>query len=206
MMRLDRRILPVVAAVAIGAGAGVALELAVPGSSPAPAPRAPVVTPADPALARVLVPLDRARVRDRAALHRARTPGEQATLARRLADEHQQALTALAGRGGAPLADRLAATQHAYESLRKAVTDASAARYDAARRTVLAAEAGLTRAVDDAMRPRVTAPAAVSPPDTPGSSGLLDWVLIVAALAAGLVIGLVKPPGRPRAAVAADMR
>lgn len=196
---LGRRIAPVAIAVAVGAVAGVVLGLAFPGPAPAPTARAVVPSPADPVLARVLVPLDRARVRDRAALSRARTPGEQATLADRLADDHLVALMALRGHGGALLEDRLADARHAYESLHEAAIEGSATRYGAARRAVKAAEARLTRAVDDALRPQV-ARVAASRPQAPGSSGLLDWALIVAALAAGLVIGLVRPAGWSTAA------
>jgi hypothetical protein len=205
MMRLRRirRIAPVAAAVAVGAIAGVVLVLVVPGAPPAPTARPPVPSRADPVLARVLVQLDRARVRDRAALRRARTPGEQSMLAGRLADDHFAALVALRGHGGAPLEDRLADTRRAYESLHAAATEGSATRYGAARWAVEAAEARLTRAVDDAVRPpvaRVAAPTAAARPDAPGSSGLFDWALIVAALAAGLVIGLVRPARRSPAA------
>jgi hypothetical protein len=202
MTRLGRirRLAPVAIALAVGAVAGIVLVLAVPGAAPVPAAPVPAPSQADATLARVLVPLDRARVRDRAALGRARTPREQAMLADRLAGDHVAALTALRGHGGAPLADRLADTGRAYESLRAAAADGSAARYRAARRAVEAAEAQLTRAVDDAVRPRVSAPAAAARPAAPGSSSLRDWALIVAALAAGLVIGLVRPAGRSPAA------
>jgi hypothetical protein len=201
MMRLRRirgltpKIVPVAIAVAVGALAGAGLGLAVPGPSPAPTARAVVQPPADAALADVLVRLDRARVRDRAALGRAQTPREQAMLADRLADDHLAALTALRGHGGAPLEDTLDDTRHAYAGLHEAATEGSATRYGAARRAVRAAEARLTHAVDDALRPPA-ARVAASRPQAPGSSGLLDWALIVAALAAGLVIGLVRPAGR----------
>jgi hypothetical protein len=192
-------------AVAVGALAGAVLGLAFPEPAPAPTARAVVPSPGGPALAGVLVPLDRARVRDRAALGRARTPREQAMLADRLADDHLAALTALRGHGGAPLADTLAGARHAYEALHAAAIAGSARRYGAARRAVQAAEARLTRAVDDALRPevaRVAAPIAASRPHAAGSNGLLDWGLIVGALAAGLTIGLFGPAGRsPVAAV-----
>lgn len=177
----------VAVAVVIGAAAGLALGAAFPASSPAPAARAPEPSRTDPALARVLVPLDRARVRDRSALQRAGTPTQQAVLADRLADDHHQALIAL---GGGPLEDELAAAWHAYESLQQAVIQGSASRYDAARQSVEVAEERLTAAVGDALQAPATVPAAVIRPDAPGSPGLLDWALLLAALGAGVVIGV----------------
>ena len=199
---LGRRIALVAVAVAVGAGAGVALGVAFPESPPAPTAPAPAPSRADPAVARVLVPLDRARVRDRSALHRARSPRRQAVVADRLADDYRQALTALPARGGAPLEDELAAAQQSYESLQQAVTDGSASRYDAARQAVQVAEGRLTAAVGDALRASAAAPVAVLRPDASGSVGLLDWALIIAALGVGLVIGLVRPADRSRAATA----
>jgi len=206
--RLGRRIAPVAVGIAVGALAGVALELAVPGPSRAPAVPAPAPSPPDPAITGVLVRLDQVRVRDRAALLRARTPSEQARLADRLADDHLVALTALREVDAAPLDDRLAAARHAYEALHGAVTDGSAARYAAARQAVQAAETRLTSAVEDALRPqvdRVAAPAAVSHPEEPRLSSALGWAMIVAALGAGLVVGLGKPARRlPAVAVPAS--
>jgi hypothetical protein len=196
---LGRRIAPVAVGIAVGALAGVALELAVPEPSRAPAVRAPALSPPDPALTRALVQLDQARVRDRAALGRARTPGEQAKLADRLADEHLVALTAVRGRDAAPLEDGLAAARQAYESLHEAATAGSAARYGAARQAVQAADTRLTSAVDDALRPqgdRLAAPPAVSRADEPRFSSLVGWAMIVAALGAGVVVGLGKPTRR----------
>jgi hypothetical protein len=209
MMRLRRirgfgsKIVPVAIAVAVGALAGAVLGLAFPGPAPAPTARAVVQSPADAALAGVLVPLDRARVRDRAALRRAQTPREQAMVADRLADDHLVALTALRGHGGAPLEDTLADTRHAYQALHEAAIEGSATRYGVARRAVRAAEARLTHAVDDALRLR-PAPVAASRPHAPGSNAVLDWALIVAALAAGLTIGVVRPAGRSPAPVSAS--
>jgi hypothetical protein len=189
---LRRRTALIAVAVVAGAGAGLALGAAFPTSPPVPAARAPEPSRADPAVARVLVPLDRARVRDRSALQRAGSPRQQAVLADRLADDHRQALIAL---GGGPLEDELAAARDAYESLQQAVTDGSAARYDAARQAVEVAEERLTAAVGDVLRPPVAAPAAILRPDAPGSPGLLDWTLLLAALGAGIVIGLGRSQG-----------
>jgi len=191
---LDRRTALVAIAVVGGAGAGLALGVAFPESPSAPAARAPEPSRADPALARVLVPLDRARVRDRSALQGARSPRQQAVVADRLADDYRQALMALRARGGAPLEDELAAAQQSYDSLQQAITDGSASRYDTARQAVQVAEARVAAAVGDALRPPVAAPAAIRP-DEPSSPGLLDWTLLLAALGAGLVIGLGRPHG-----------
>ena len=189
---LGHRTALVAVAVVVGVGAGLALGAAFPASSPSPAARAPEPSRSDPVLARVLGPLDRARVRDRSALQRARSPRQQAVLADRLADDHQQALIAL---GGGPLEDELAAARRAYESLQQAVTDGSASRYDAARQAVQVAEERLTAAIGDALRPPAAAPAAILRRDAPGSPGLLDWTLLVAALGAGIVIGARRSRG-----------
>ena len=189
---LGRRTALVAVAVVGGAGVGLALGVAFPESPPAPAAQAPKPSRADPALARVLVPLDRARVRDRGALHRARSPRQQAVAADRLADDYRQALMAVQARGGAPLEDEFAAAQQSYDLLQQAITDGSASRYDTARQAVHVAEARVAAAVGDALRPPAAAPAAIRP-RAPSSPGLLDWALLLAALGAGVVIGLGRP-------------
>jgi hypothetical protein len=150
--------------------------------------------------------LDRARVDDRAALERARSQAAQAAAARRLANAYSVAVKAVrerAGGGAASLVERLATAGRAYAHLSVAARDGSIVRFDAARREVNAAEAGVASAVGQVRRRalvRVARRAGVSPTeplagsDSPTSNSRLPLVLLGIGAVTVLVLLLARRP------------
>ncbi len=177
---------------------------------------APTLVPGPDLALRLMLPqvlntLDRARVEARAALRAADTGGAQAHWARRLADAHVSAATALrpvAGDAGTPLTDALSVTARAYRALAGAAGATSASAFSAAQREVRESDARLADAVDAVgQRPVLTA-AAPAPSPAPEATGAAapGWLLPAIALSIVLVCLLVtralrrpasRPPSRP---------